>query len=291
MAWDQGDREDLRTERGDARREREHRAAVGDGRHVEPDGYVDLARWVRHRVARGWPPAALLVALVGGWHLAALRLDVPAVVFPSPLDVGRALVANAHTLFGDAAVTGLTAALGLLGGTVAGVLLAFGMTQSRTFDALVHPYLVALRIAPLVAIAPVLFLWFGRGVVPRALLVTTITVFPVTVSALGGLRAVPREYLDVARSAGAPERQVFVRIRVPAAAPSVFAGVKLAAALSVVGAVVAEFVTLSAGLGYRVFVSSTNLQTARAYAALFVLAALGVAFYAVPAHLERRMQW
>jgi NitT/TauT family transport system permease protein len=288
MAWD---RTDARAERGEGRPERGDRAAVRGGHGGESDDHAGLVRWSERRVRRWWPPAALFVAVVGAWHLAAARSGVPTVVFPSPLDVGRALVANAHVLGRDAAVTGLTAGLGLLGGTVAGVLLAFGMTQSRTFDALAHPYLVALRIAPLVAIAPMLFLWFGRGVGPRALLVTTITVFPVTVSSLGGLRAVPREYLDVARSAGAPERQVFFRIRVPAAAPSVFAGVKLAAALSVVGAVVAEFVTLSAGLGYRVFVSSTNLQTARAYAALFVLAVLGVAFYGVPAYLERRVQW
>lgn len=247
-----------------------------------------LARRVGRLASRGWPPLALLALVVGAWHLTAVRLGLPAVVFPSPLDVWRALVESAPTLLGDAAVTGLTAGLGLLGGTVAGVLLAFGMTRSRAFDALVHPYLVALRIAPLVAIAPVLFLWFGRGVGPRALLVTTLTVFPVTISSVGGLRAVPREYVDLARSAGASERQVFLRVRVPAAAPSVFAGVKLAAALSVVGAVVAEFVTLTAGLGYRVFVASTNLQTSRAYAALFVLAVLGVAFYAVPAGLERR---
>jgi ABC-type nitrate/sulfonate/bicarbonate transport system permease component len=161
------------------------------------------------------------------------------------------------------------------------------MVSSRAVDAVVHPYVVALRIAPLVAIAPLLFLWFGRGVLTRALLVTTLTVFPVTISALGGLRSVPEEYLDLGRSVAAPGWRLFVSVRLPAAAPSVFAGVKLAAALSVVGAVVAEFVTLSSGLGYRVFVSSTNLQTARAYAALVFLVALGLAFYLVPARLER----
>ncbi len=263
---------------------------MSDEVRPDSDGRVAFARRTRRRLRRAWPPLLLLVAVVGAWHLTAARLDAPAVVFPSPLDVWRALVTNAPTLLGDAAVTGLTAGLGLLGGTAAGVLLAFGMVRSRAFDALVHPYLVALRIAPLVAVAPFLFLWFGRGVGSRALLVTTLTVFPVTVSSVGGLRAVPREYVDVARSAGASERQVFLRVRVPAAAPSVFAGVKLAAALSVVGAVVAEFVTLTAGLGYRVFVASADLRTARAYAALLVLAALGVAFYAVPAGLERRFR-
>lgn len=248
----------------------------------------ESGRPLRAGADRVGPPLALFGLVVGAWHAATIVLGVPTVVLPSPLDVLGALAASWETLLGDTLVTGLTAALGLLGGIAVGVPLAFGMVRSRTVEAVVRPYVVGLRIAPLVAVAPLVFLWFGRGILARALLVTTLTLFPVTIASVGGLRAVPREYLDLARSVAASDWQTFLRVRAPAAAPSVFAGVKLAATLAVIGAVVAEFVTLDAGLGYRVVVTSTNLQTARTYAALVVLSALGFSFYLVPAWFERR---
>jgi ABC-type nitrate/sulfonate/bicarbonate transport system permease component len=231
---------------------------------------------------------AVLCVALAGWQAATVVYAIPTVILPSPVDVAAELAASWRVLLGDAAVTAATAALGLLGGCVAGLLVAFGMTASRTVELVARPFVVGLRIAPLVAIAPLLFLWFGRGVPARAVLVATLTQFPVAVASVGGLRAVPTEYLDLARSVDAPAARTFLHVRVPAAAPSVFAGVKLAAALSVIGAVVAEFVTLTAGLGYRVFVTSTSLHTERTYAALVALVALGLAFYLLPAWLERR---
>jgi ABC-type nitrate/sulfonate/bicarbonate transport system permease component len=263
--------------------------SVGDDRRTVWGGASasTAATQLRASVTAAGPAAVVFIGVVVSWHAATVVFDVPTVILPSPLDVATTLRATLPLLLADGATTAVTAALGLLAGTVCGLVLAFGMVSSRAVEAVVHPYIVALRIAPLVALAPLVFLWFGRGVPARALLVTTLTVFPVTISSVGGLRAVPREYLDVGRSVAASRRQLFVRIRVPAAAPSIFAGVKLAGALSVVGTVVAEFVTLSSGLGYRVFVSSTNLQTSRAYAALVVLVGIGLWFYLLPARLER----
>lgn len=243
------------------------------------------------RIASGaGPPLVVLAAILVAWQLATELLGVPSVVLPSPAEVAGAGVALLPTLLSDAAVTAAAAGLGLVAGIAVGLALSFGMVRSRAVESVAAPYVVALRIAPLVAIAPLLFLWVGRGIPARALLVATMTVFPVTIASVGGLRAVPREYGDLAASVAAPAHRVFLRVRVPAAAPSVFAGVKLAAALSVIGAVVAEFVALDAGLGYRVFVTSTDLQTARTFAALAALSALGLAFYSVPALVERRLR-
>lgn len=242
-------------------------------------------------VSRVVPPLVVLSVLLGAWQLFVVLAGVPTVILPSPVEVGAAIVDALPILIADAAVTAATAGLGLVAGIAVGFVLAFAMTYSRTAAAVGHPFVLGLRIAPLVAIAPLLFLWFGHGIPARALLVSTLTVFPVTIASLDGLRAVPREYLDAARSVGASPLTVFVRVRVPAAAASVFAGIKLAGALSVVGAVVAEFVTLNAGLGYRIFRSSTTLQTPRMFAALVLLVVVGFAFYAWPALFEQRAQW
>jgi ABC-type nitrate/sulfonate/bicarbonate transport system permease component len=236
-----------------------------------------------------FPPVAVLVSLLAAWYGTVVAYDVPTIVLPTPVEVLQALAETYPTLIGDAVVTGLTAGIGLTAGGAVGLALAFLMTYSRTAARTILPYVVALRIAPMIAVAPLLFLWFGRGVPSRALLVATLTVFPLTIATLDGLRDVPEPYLDLARSVGASPVQVFLRVRVPAAAPSVFAGFKIAATLSVIGAVVAEFVTLDAGLGYRVFDTAVYLRTAETYAALVVLSLLGIGFYLVPVVVERAL--
>jgi NitT/TauT family transport system permease protein len=253
------------------------RSRLGETAATEPEA------WIRH----GGPPLAFFLASVTVWQASVVAFDVPSVVLPAPTDVGAALARTFPTLLADAAVTAVTAGLGLAAGCVVGGVLAFAMTRSRAATRTILPYVVALRIAPLVAIAPLVFLWFGRGVPARALLVGTLTLFPMTVATLDGLRSTPQEYIALARSVAARPAAVFLRVRVPAAAPSVVAGLRLAATLSVVGSVVAEFVTLRAGLGYRVFVTADRLRTADSFAALAALSVLGLAFYLAPTALAR----
>jgi len=265
--------------------------ATSDRRLTAVETPAVSRRAVRSVVGRVWPPVVVAVLVVGCWQWFVTTTGVPEVILPAPSDVVTAGLAARETLLAAAATTGLTAAVGLLGGVVVGLTLAFAMVGSRTAAAVFHPYLIALRIAPLIAIAPLVFLWIGDGVLARATLVATMTVFPVAIASVDGLRAVPEEYTDLARSVRAPPARVFLRIRVPAAAPSVFAGVKLAAALAVVGTVVAEFLTLQSGLGYQLFHAAEYLRTSTTFAALLVLTALGLGFYLVPAAVERRLDW
>lgn len=241
----------------------------------------------RRRSAVG--AAAAGVAALGGWQALVTASGVPSVVLPSPGLVAATAAGMLPTLAADAAVTGATALLGLAGGVAVGLAAASAAVGSRTAEAAVYPALVALRVAPLVALAPLLFVWFGDGLPARAALVATMTAFPVAAGSLDGLRSVPDRYLDLARSVDAPARATFLRVRLPAAAPSVLAGVKVSAAVSVVGAVVAEFVALDAGLGYRVLHASTRMRTPRAFAALATLAAVGGALYLAAALAERRV--
>ena len=238
-----------------------------------------LGAGLKSGLSRGGPAAVLCLGLVVLWQAAVTAFAIPSLILPSPVEVGVALGRLGPTLLVDAGVTAVTAALGLVCGCLVGGCLAFAMTSSRRVTRAVLPYVIALRIAPLIAIAPLVFLWFGRGIPSRALLVATLTVFPMTVAILDGLRSTPPQYLALARSVAASPATVFVRVRVPAAAPSMFAGLELAATLAVIGAVVAEFVTLRAGLGYRVFLTAERLRTAESFAALVVLGALGIAFY------------
>ncbi|WP_158057493.1 ABC transporter permease [Halorussus halophilus] len=241
---------------------------------------------VRAATSRFVPPFVVGILAVVGWATVIRLADVPEVVFPGPTAVATTLVRTWPELARAAGVTVATAGAGLLVGATLGLTIALAMTVSETTAAVARPYVVALRIVPLVAIAPILFRWFGDGFAARAILAATLAVFPVTVSAREGLRATPRELLDLARSVDASTTARLLRIRLPAAAPETLAGTKIAAAASVVGAVVAEFLTLDAGLGYRIFRASTRLQSARMVAALVVLALVGVAFYLLPVAVE-----
>jgi ABC-type nitrate/sulfonate/bicarbonate transport system permease component len=241
--------------------------------------------------ARAAPPLAVAALALAAWSAAARTTEVPSVIFPSPADVGAALADNWPALAEAAGVTALTAGLGLLAGAVVGTALAVAMSASETTRAVVRPYVVALRVVPVIAVAPLLFRWFGDGVPVRGLLAAALAIFPVAIATYQGLAATPEEFVALARSVGASELAQYRRVRLPAAAPQAFAGLKIAAAASVVGAVVAEFLTLDSGIGYQVFRASTRLQTARMVAALGVLALLGVGFYLVPALVERRVDW
>lgn len=227
-------------------------------------------------------PLATGAGLLLAWHWYVTAADVPSIVLPGPLEVATALRASDAGLLVDVAITAATAGIGLALGALVGFALAFGMLRSRLVRAVSVPYVVGLRIAPVIAIAPLVFLWLGRGIGSRAVVVATLTQFPIAIGTLSGFRSVPEEHLDLARSVGASDRELFVFVRLPAAAASVSASMRIAATLAVIGAVITEFVTLRSGLGYRIFESGFRLETAEMYAALAVLALVGIGFYQLP---------
>lgn len=264
---------------------------AGRARSVGTGATRSLASHTGALAERATPPLLVAGLVLAAWWATARLTALPTVVFPSPGDVAGALATHWPTLLDAAGVTAVTVALGVLGGASAGAGLAVAMAASETAATVARPYVVALRIVPAVAIAPLLFRWVGDGIPGRALLAATLAVFPVTIATYQGLGATPEEYVALARSVGASRPRQFLRVRLPAAAPHAFAGLKIATVAGVVGAVVAEFLTLDAGIGYRVFRASTYLQTARMVAALGVLAALGVGFYLAVALVERRFDW
>lgn len=241
--------------------------------------------WTDGAVDRLGPPAAVFVLLLVGWRVAAA--GTPPILLPEPAAVIGAVLAEPATFARATGISAVTAAGGLLLGTAFGLGLAFVAVDSVPGRAVVEPLVVAFRIAPLTAVAPLLLLWFGTGVAVRVLLVALMTTFPVTIASIDGLASTPRRYLDLVDSVGASGWQAFRTIRVPAALPSVFAGVKLGAALAVTGTVVAELLTLRGGLGVRVWEAGRFVRTAELFAYLLVIALFGVALYGLAATAER----
>ena len=156
----------------------------------------------------------------------------------------------------------------------------------------VLPLIVASQTIPVIAIAPILVIWFGYNALPRIIITALVAFFPLTVNFVTGLQAVSAEFINFFRSLNASEAQIFRKLRFPAALPNVFAGLKVASTLAVIGATIGEWVGASAGLGYLMSQDSAQLNTTRVFASLVVLGTVGMAFFAAVGLVERLcMPW
>ncbi|WP_137287097.1 ABC transporter permease [Halorussus salinisoli] len=236
------------------------------------------------------PAAALVVGILAWWSVVVL-FGVPAYLLPTPAAVAARLAGRPGLYAWNAATTLRT----ILAGGTAGVLAGFGaaavVVHSTVLRRALSPYLVTARVLPKIAVAPLLLVYLGTGAGTALAFVALVAFFPTFVSSASGLRETPDEYLDLLRSVEAGPLRAFLFVRIPAALPSVFAGLKQSAALAVVGAVVAEWILTDAGLGYLVLVGSENVQTDAVLAAVVVLFAEGMAVYGAVAAVENWVSW
>lgn len=231
----------------------------------------------------------LVVAFFAAWQVAGELFQVPKWLLPSPLDIAAALVTSNQLLAIHAWVTLQEVLAGFALSFVAGVALAVGIAYSRVVERAVYPFVVASQTVPVVAIAPILLIWFGYGLLPKVIVVALICFFPIVVNTVDGLRSVDPNLVKLLRSMGASRWQLFAKAQFPTSLPYLFSGTRVAVAVSVIGAVIGEWVGASAGLGYLMVRSASQFQTARVFAAIVVLSVLGVALFVSVGMLERRL--
>ena len=232
--------------------------------------------------------AATLVGMVAAWHLVVVAFRVPSFLLPSPLAVAREFVAWPGLLARHTWATLLASLLGFGAAIVAGVPLAIAVVSSRGLKATVYPLLVLFQSVPKVALAPLFLVWVGIGLSSKVLVAMTVAFFPILIDTATGLNAVESEMLELARSLRATRAQTFLEVRLPFALPHLFSGLKVAVTLAVIGTVIGEFVgSDNRGLGYFIYAESAAGNTARAFASVVILAALGIALFAAVALAER----
>lgn len=243
---------------------------------------------------RGWAAAnryvfSLLLALLGMlvWQAVTFFGSIQSWLLPSPWEVLRALGADASLIWHHAWVTAREALIGFAGAVVAGFALAVAISQWRAAERALYPYVIASQAVPIIAIAPVLVVWFGFGLLPKVIVIVLITFFPITINTVDGLRQVDGEMLTLMRTLGATRWQVFRLVRLPSALPLFFSGVKIAAAISIIGAVLSEWVAAHEGLGYLITRSSAQFLTARVFASIIVLCLMGIAMFYAVSRIER----
>jgi sulfonate transport system permease protein len=232
-----------------------------------------------------------IAVLLLGWHAVAVLSGLPTVILPTPLEVAAAIRANAGTIGRHVLYTAGEVALGWTAGVGAGGLFAFGMAVSRRFRLVVYPYLIAIRILPLVVLVPIFILLTGPTLVTRVLMAAILVFFPVAIAALDGLLSVPDDQVALLRSVGTPAWKRLVFVNLPNALPSVFAGLKIATPLAVEGVVLAEFFAASRGVGFGMIEAAANLQTALLFGYMVALVALGIVVFGAVHLADHLLQW
>jgi len=236
-------------------------------------------------------PMLLGVALLALWEAAVAARHIPPYVLPAPSAIARALADNFSSLMASLWSTLTVTLEGLAAALIAGVTLAVAFSQSRLIERALYPYAVVLQVTPVVAIAPLIMIWVGFEHIGTALalIAALVAFFPILSNTTLGLKSADFNLVDLMRLYGATRWQILLRLRLPASLPYLLSAMKIAGGLSLIGAVVAEFVAGSGtatGLAWRIVEAGNRLEIATMFAALALLALLGIAIFAAFTLLE-----
>ncbi len=229
----------------------------------------------------------IVLALLGGWEAYARGGSVDDLILPAPSEVATALWEDRGLLWHNFLVTAQEVGLGILAALVAGALLAIVIHLFPTLRRALYPLLVGSQAVPIVIIAPLLIVWLGFGIAPKLAIITLVCFFPVVVTTLDALGAVDPEQRKLLRTLDASRWQEFRWVEAPAALPGALSGAKIAVAIAVIGAVFAEYAGSSEGLGYVILQATPQLETARAYAAVVLLAVFAILLFLLLTLAER----
>jgi NitT/TauT family transport system permease protein len=221
-------------------------------------------------------PFAFGLALLAGWEAITGLASVPEYLLPAPSKIIAEVDAN---LLVALAVTSAEALAGFVIASALAFLIAVLFVRFGALERGLFPLMIAIKTTPLVAIAPLLVLWLGTGWWSKVAAAVLICFFPTLVNTVKGLKAADTEYFELFRSLGAGRAQEFRKLRIPFCLPYLFSALKIASSLAVVGAIVGEFVGATQGLGYLIMVSSSHLETATLFSAIFASALAGITFF------------
>jgi len=233
------------------------------------------------------PVLGIFIAIFLLWELSCRVFSVPDFILPSPSVIIDKIVTSWRLLLVNGLVTAQEIVLGFGMSVAIGIPLAVLVVYSRIFERVAFPFMVSLQTIPKVALAPILVMWLGYGILPKVMVAFLISFFPIVIAAVVGMRSAEKEMIYLVQSMGANELTTFLKIRLPRALPSIFGGLKVGMGQAVVGATVGEFIAAEHGLGYLQLISQVRLDTALLFAAVVVLSLLGVLLFNIVAWVER----
>lgn len=258
-------------------------APAVEARREPPAIIAGLAAWA----SNNGPVLSIVFLIFILWELATIFFDIPVYVLPSPTVILAKIVDSWQLLAVNAFVTLQEILLGFGLSIVVGIPLAVAVVYSRIFERVAFPLMVSLQTIPKVALAPILVMWLGYGILPKVMVAFLISFFPIVINTVIGMRSAEKEMIYLVQSMGASELTTFLKIRLPKALPSIFGGLRVGIGQAVVGATVGEFIAAEQGLGYLQLISQVRLDTPLLFASVVVLSALGVILFNLVAWIER----
>lgn len=233
------------------------------------------------------PPVAVFILVVGLWEWGTHLFEVPVYVVPPPSRIWESLLFDGTAIFTHAGITFFEAFAGFVIGSVLGIILGTAFAYSRFLARGLMPYVIAANTIPVVAIAPIIIIWFGHGIISKIAVTAFLSFFPLALNMMKGLQSYDRTVMDVFHVSAASGWQKFVKMRLPTSLPYVFVGLKLNVTFSVIGAIIAEFVQADRGLGFMIMTAYRTLNMPRLWAAMLVSALIGILFFGIIALIER----
>ena len=234
------------------------------------------------------PPILVALAVIGLWELIVRVAHVPNYLLPAPSLIFMEIVKTILPLLKDTAVTMLESVLGFIVGSGLAVGVSVIFTHSKLMERSFYPYAIALKTIPIIAIAPLLILWFGNGIPAKVVMAALICFFPVIVNTTKGLQSVSPAALDLFHSMSANNWQILWKLRFPMALPYIFSALKISATLAVIGAIVGEMSGANVGLGYAILMASYQIDTNMLFAAIVLASLGGIGFFGLIALIEKR---
>jgi NitT/TauT family transport system permease protein len=250
---------------------------------------IALPTAIASRLAEGWPAAALGVIVLAVWEALCRGLALPRNLFPAPSYVAWSLAERADLLMVHGWLTFYQTVLGFALSVLFGIALGWAISKSKAVFEALYPMIVVLQVMPKEALAPLLVLWFGAGMLSRMVLAFLIAFFPMVINTTLGVRSLNPDMRSYATSLSCSKWQFFSKVEFPSSLPAIFAGMKISVTLSVIGIVVAEMIAGREGLGYLLLFASSRLDMGFALAILLVLAFWGGLLFAAIAWLEARV--
>ena len=241
-----------------------------------------------NRLGTGAAGLFSLIVVFVIWEVACRVLHVRAIMLPLPSQIFVELAAEFPWYMQHSLYTLMTTLAGFALSVIGGVLIAVALVGSRMFERFLYPLIIGFNSVPKVALAPLCVVWLGTGAEPKIAIAFLIAVFAIIVDTVHGLRSVPQDVTDLGRVLKGSAWDFFFKVKLPCSLPSIVAGMKVAMSLALVGAIVGEFVSSQRGLGYVIMSAQGTFDTVRVFAALFLLAVMGLVLYGALAWIERR---
>lgn len=247
----------------------------------------DLRTRLTGYAVAAFPVAVTTIVLVIVWEVLVTVTGTPAYIIPAPSRIWDALFSGNANLAWHTALTGFESIAGFIIGSVLGALLGIVFAYSRFIARSLMPYVIASNTIPVVAVAPIIMLWFGSGMGSKIAVTAFLSFFPLALNMMKGLQSYDRTVMEVFHVAAATPTQRFFKMRLPSALPYIFVGLKLNVTFSVIGAIVSEFVQADRGLGFVIMTAYRTLNMPRLWAAMLASALLGILLFVLVAAAER----